>query len=357
MQSISNISRYLLAILFTFSGLVKAVDPYGLAFKLDEYFSPEVFNLPFLEPISLLIAVAVIGFELFLGIRLFLAYRNRTTLWMVMGLNLFFGFLTFYSAHYNVVQDCGCFGDFLKMSPWASFYKNVGFAVLTIFGLIGSDDVRNKIKFAGQWIILSFFVIVMFFSIFTLPLIDFRPYHLQADLKEGIMIPDDAPQDKFETLWYYKVGGEEKQFQTHEEPWNIEGAEFVKRETKLVEKGYVAPMSDFVVYDSFDDDATQTLMQNHSTAVWVIVRGEEAKEDLREIIEEIDHDYSHWIVISDLPISTFTLPIFRDRVYFADEILLKTMIRSKLGFFKLSNGIIKRKSHAWEAIISNALLF
>jgi len=355
MQSVSNISRYILAFIFLISGFVKAVDPLGLMYKLDEYFSPEVFSLEFLSPISLLISILVIAFELWLAIRLLLGYRNQVTLFMVVGLNFMFGFLTFYSAYFDVVKDCGCFGDFLKMSPWASFGKNIFLMLITILALFKTNDERNKIKFVGTWVILSFFLALMGISLWSLPIIDFRPYRLTADLKEGILIPEDAPENKYETLWYYKINGEEKSYKTHQEPWKIEGAKFVKRETQLIEKGYEPPMSDFVVYDTYGDDVSQDIIQTFNTGVWIIARGEEARDELKEMIEQIDHDYSHWIVITDRPIKEYTLPIFKGRVYFADTTLLKTMIRSQLGFFKLSNGVITRKSHSWEAIIVNAL--
>ena len=112
---ITTILRYLIALIFIASGFVKAVDPVGFSFKLEEYFSPGVFNMPFLESFALPLAILVCFVEVVLGLMLLLKFKLRLTLILLIALCVFFGFLTFYSAYFNVVTDCGCFGDALKI--------------------------------------------------------------------------------------------------------------------------------------------------------------------------------------------------------------------------------------------------
>ena len=116
-----HILRIAVALIFIASGFVKAVDVVGFSFKLEEYFSPSVFNMPFMESQALTIAVVVVALELILGFMLLLKIRLKFTLTALIALCVFFGFLTFYSAYFNKVTDCGCFGDAITFTPWESF--------------------------------------------------------------------------------------------------------------------------------------------------------------------------------------------------------------------------------------------
>ena len=117
-----HILRILIALVFIASGFVKAVDAIGFSFKLEEYFSPTVFNMPFFEKQALPIAIFVVVIELVFGFMLLLRMRLKLTLTVLIALCVFFAFLTFYSAYFNVVTDCGCFGDAIKFTPWQSFW-------------------------------------------------------------------------------------------------------------------------------------------------------------------------------------------------------------------------------------------
>ena len=122
---IKNLLRFVIAVIFILSGFVKAVDLVGFSFKMEEYFSPSVFNMPFLEKFALIFSVIVVVLELLLGVMLLLKFKLKFTISALIALCVFFGFLTFYSAYYNVVTDCGCFGDAIKFTPWQSFIKDI----------------------------------------------------------------------------------------------------------------------------------------------------------------------------------------------------------------------------------------
>ena len=141
---IKNILRIIVALVFLASGFVKAVDVVGFSFKLEEYFSPSVFNIPFLEKQALIMAVIVVAFELIFGFFLLLKSQLKFTLTVLIALCVFFAFLTFYSAYFNVVTDCGCFGDALKMEPWQSFWKDIILlAALIILYFLSRNDFNK----------------------------------------------------------------------------------------------------------------------------------------------------------------------------------------------------------------------
>src|SRR5215510_13266329 len=127
-------SRYFVGGLFIFSGLIKLNDPIGTQIKLEEYF--EVFADDFgsffllFKPIALELGMFLIVLELVLGVAVLIAYRMNLTTKVLLVLMIFFTFLTFYSAYFNKVTDCGCFGDAIKLTPWESFYKDV---ILMVF--------------------------------------------------------------------------------------------------------------------------------------------------------------------------------------------------------------------------------
>jgi len=130
---ITQFSRIFVGILFIISGLIKLNDPVGFSYKLAEYFSETVFNIPFLVPYTLALALFLVILEVVLGVMLLIGYKTKFTIWSLLLLIVFFTFLTFYSAYFDVVKDCGCFGDALKLTPWESFTKDL---VLLVFILI-----------------------------------------------------------------------------------------------------------------------------------------------------------------------------------------------------------------------------
>jgi uncharacterized membrane protein YphA (DoxX/SURF4 family) len=142
MKVLVGVSRIFVGVLFIISGLIKLNDPVGFSFKLGDYFAPEVLNLPFLEPYALVIALLVVILEVLLGVMLIMGYAKKFTLWSLLLMIVFFTFLTFYSAYFNKVTDCGCFGDALKLTPWESFSKDVVLLVLILILYKGNRYIR-----------------------------------------------------------------------------------------------------------------------------------------------------------------------------------------------------------------------
>src|SRR5690606_2645726 len=137
MKYLVHLSRIFVGILFIISGFIKLNDPLGFAYKLQEYFGSDVLNIPFLDPYALMISIVVVVFEVVLGVFLLVGYKPKFTVWSLLIMIVFFTFLTFYSAYFDKVKDCGCFGDALKLTPWESFTKDIILLVLILILFFG----------------------------------------------------------------------------------------------------------------------------------------------------------------------------------------------------------------------------
>ena len=146
LKLITQISRIFVGALFIFSGFVKLIDPIGSQYKFQEYFSEVVLNMEFLIPYALPFAILLIIAEILLGVMVLIGYKPKFTVWSLFLLTLVFLFLTWYSAYYNKVTDCGCFGDAIKLSTWGTFYKNVILIALIIILLIKIELVTPLFK-------------------------------------------------------------------------------------------------------------------------------------------------------------------------------------------------------------------
>jgi hypothetical protein len=272
------------------------------------------------------------------------------TLWSLLLMIVFFTFLTFYSAWFNVVTDCGCFGDFLKLTPWQSFTKDVVLLVFIgwlffrrdHFAPFWSTDVRNRL-------VLAFVVSSTLFSAYTwayLPVIDFRPYAIGKSIPEGMKIPEGAPTDEYKDTWFYKVDGQVKSYSTDEAPWDLPGAEFVDRKTVLVKKGYTPPVHDFTIFDLDGNDYTEDFLVAERTLFMVAYQFSKSRsaawEELASMLRWAD---VHGVRVALLTASTREqIEAFKAAhpgdwpIYITDGTTLKTMIRSNPGLMALRAG-------------------
>ena len=183
-------ARIVVAITFLYSGFVKLVDPVGSSYKFEEYFGSDVLDLEFLIPYTLSFSIVLIISEIMLGVSLLIGYKPTTTVWALFIMNLLFLFLTFYSAYYNKVTDCGCFGDALKLSPWNTFYKNVILMILIVPLVFNRSLVSSffseKILRNVWFLCLSIFLYVTYYVLVHLPIVDFRAYAIGKNIPEGM---------------------------------------------------------------------------------------------------------------------------------------------------------------------------
>lgn len=196
LKLITQLTRIFVGAMFIFSGFVKLVDPIGSQYKFQEYFGESVLNLEFLIPYTLPFSIILILIEIILGIMLLLGYKSKVTVWSLLGITTIFLFLTWYSAYYNKVTDCGCFGDALKLSPWETFYKNVVLIALIVLLLFKVKDIRNifskKISKALTFLALFGFLYITYHVLTHLPIIDFRAYAIGKNITEGMEYKDDG---------------------------------------------------------------------------------------------------------------------------------------------------------------------
>lgn len=195
MKILIHIVRLIVAVTFVFSGFVKLVDPLGSAYKFQEYFGSNVLNLEFLIPYALPFSIVLILAELMLGVFLLVGFKKKFTVWSLLVMMALFLFLTWYSAYYNKVTDCGCFGDAVTLSPWDTFYKNVILISLVLILLWKSKHicVLRSDSFAKWTSFLSFFMslFIVYHVLTHLPIIDFRPYAVGNNISDGMQYVGD----------------------------------------------------------------------------------------------------------------------------------------------------------------------
>ncbi|MDG1572239.1 DoxX family protein [Robiginitalea sp. M366] len=351
-----QLARILVGVLFIISGFIKLNDPVGFSFKLEEYFSSTVLNLPLLEPYALAIALFVVILEVILGVTLLLGYRIRLTLWTLLGMIVFFTFLTLYSAVTGKVTDCGCFGDALKLTPWQSFYKDVALLVLILVLLWGQRHL-NPLGRAGLRLgatLASLLACVLFarYVLNHLPWIDFRPYHVGASIPDGMTIPDDAPGPIMEYDWKFLINGEERILTTDGAYPEVDGEFIEVAEIREIRAGYEPPIHDFTLEREGQDYASAILERKQLLMVIAYDLGRSYREAFAAIKPLTDtamaRGYSVIGMSASSPEEVARLKADYDLnfpFYFSDQTTLKTIVRSNPGVLRLEAGTIAQKLH------------
>ncbi len=359
MKLVVNISRILVGALFIISGLIKLNDPLGFSYKLQEYFSADVLNIPFLEPYALMISVLVVVFEVVLGVFLLIGYKPKFTVWSLLAMIVFFTFLTFYSAYFDKVKDCGCFGDALKLTAWESFTKDIillFFILILFFGLKHIKPIFGKLP-TTILALLSFVFSLWFGShvLEHLPVKDFRAYKIGNNLREGMIIPEDAPKAIQEFTWVFNVNGKETKIITDGSYPDVDG-EYVSVDSKVIKAGYSPPVVDFSI-ETEDEDLTEQFLAENNLIVIISYSLEKIEKNgaarLKVITDEaIKKGYK---VIGLTASGEDTKQSINDTYnlnfdwYLCDEKALKTVVRSNPGILELDAGTVKQKLH-WNDI-------
>lgn len=359
MKYIVHLSRILVSVLFIISGLIKLNDPLGFSYKLQEYFSADVLNLPLFEPYALMISVVVVVFEVILGVFLLIGYKRKFTLWSLLGMIVFFTFLTFYSAYFDKVKDCGCFGDALKLTPWESFTKDVVLLVLILVLFFGRKHIKPLFsKLPNTVLALLSFIFCLWFGyhvLMHLPSKDFRAYKIGNNIQEEMSVPEDAPKPVIEYTWTFNVNGEEKQFVTNGSYPNVEG-EYVGVETKIIDEGYSPKIYDFSIETEIEDLTEKFLNEDH--VIMIVAYSLEHAEPggLAKLKELSDEAMSKNYTVIGLTASGEDMKqkIKADYnlnfdFYLCDEKALKTIVRSNPGVLELNKGTVMQKVH-WNDI-------
>jgi uncharacterized membrane protein YphA (DoxX/SURF4 family) len=350
------VSRLVLGIVLIFSGFVKGVDPLGSTYKFTDYFN--AFNIGFLEPLALALAIALAATEFIIGVSLLFRFRYQLSVWAVLVFMSFFTVITLILALTNPVSDCGCFGDAIIMTNWQTFFKNLILIpfVLHIFWFRASRQDSFKPLFS--WLAIAVFTLVFLgieiHAYRHLPQLDFRPYSVGTYIPGKMSIPEGAPQDEYKTYLYYEKNGTVEEFTEDNFPWQDTTWTYVDSKHILVKKGYEPPIHDFTIVDETDTDITSMILSDEGYS-FLLVAGHLGDADtyameyasrLEAWCGQAGHSFYCTTASGEQEIEEIrqTLdPAFG--FYTTDEITLKTIVRANPGLLLLREGTILAKWH------------
>ncbi len=353
---LTTTSRILVGVLFIVSGFVKANDPLGFSYKLDEYFI--VFHIDWMSAVSLWLAMFISVFEMAVGFALLLGARMRQTAWILLLMIVFFTFLTFYSAYFDVVKDCGCFGDALHLTPWQSFSKDAVLLVLILIIFFNRNSITPLLgEKASGLIAYTGFLVSLFFSIYCyrhLPVIDFRPYKIGSNILEGMKLPPNAKQQITEMVFIYEKNGKKIELKPDELAKIDDTYKYIDRKDKVIQEGDHPKIHDFNMYDADGKDYAQEYLSKPGYKFMLVAY------DLNKSNEKAQHKINDFVALcqkAKIPFAgvTATAPketdVFRHEhnsmfdYYYGDNTALKTIIRSNPGLVLLNGATVQMMWH------------
>lgn len=343
-------SRVFVGGLFIFSGLIKINDPVGTKIKLQEYF--DVFASDFgsffeiFIPFALPLGMVLIVLEVVLGVAVLLNYKMPKTTWVLLSLMVFFTFLTFYSAYFNKVTDCGCFGDAIPLTPWQSFYKDLILMVFVLHLFWHRNRFEPALRSRPSHFIVGGVAAISFaigiYAVAHLPYIDFRPYEI------GNHIPSEMIADESPILEYtFEKDGEEVVSQKYLMP--DDGYEYVS--SRIVnEKASTPAITDYQVIGVDGNDYTQETFEGaRLLLIFYDAQGDESElPQIKQLLDNLKPAITPMILTSA---GEAEFEVFRHEhqlaapYYLTDATVLKAMIRSNPGVMLLNNGIVYGKWH------------
>lgn len=350
-----SIARTLLALTFLFSGFVKAVDPLGTVYKIQDYLH-EGFGGVFqwAIPAAGVAAVCLIALEWLLGIAMLLNVRTQWTSWITLLFYCIMTPLTLYIAIANPVSDCGCFGDALVITNWQTFWKNIILLLLSICLVICRKAIPELFSWWMEIIIalaaLGSVAGIMGYSYTHLPQIDFRPYKVGNHIPTLMEIPDDAEVDQYEITLIYAKDGKEQTFTLENYPKGDPEWTFVDQKSVLIKKGYVPPIHDFEIETLEGDYITQDILESKEP-VALVVMYDLSKTDTTQLekLMHMIHEYPRVYFLTasgEEEIFAFAEELGWDEettystFCFTDPITLKTIVRANPGVIVVQNGTI-----------------
>lgn len=350
-----SIARTLLALTFLFSGFVKAVDPLGTVYKIQDYLH-EGFGGVFqwAIPAAGVAAVCLITLEWLLGISMLLNVRTQWTSWITLLFYCIMTPLTLYIAIANPVSDCGCFGDALVITNWQTFWKNIILLLLSICLVICRKAIPELFSWWMEIIIalaaLGSVAGIMGYSYTHLPQIDFRPYKIGNHIPTLMEIPDDAEVDQYEITLIYAKDGKEQTFTLENYPKGDPEWTFVDQKSVLIKKGYVPPIHDFEIETLEGDYITQDILESEEP-VTLVVMYDLSKTDTTQLekLMCMIHEYPRVYFLTasgEEEIFAFAEELGWDEettystFCFTDPITLKTIVRANPGVIVVQNGTI-----------------
>ncbi|MDD6027960.1 MAG: DoxX family protein [Bacteroidales bacterium] len=348
------VARTVVGLTFILSGFVKAIDPLGTQYKIQDYLAaiPPSLSLP--DMLTLLMSVSLSMVEFTLGAFMLTAISRRVTARLTLLFMVVMTAVTVWIYIADPVKDCGCFGDALTLTNLETLLKNIVLLALAALVAwrpthIGRLMSRSNQMLLGQMLMVTP-VALSFWCLYDLPLIDFRPYHIGADIKAGMEIPEGAEQPVFDTTFIMEKDGERREFTLDNYPdstWT-----FVDSKTVTVKEGYVPPIHDFSITAADGDDITDMVLGREGYTFLLISPDLDKADD--QNFGDIDQIYE-FCQDNSIPFYCLTASTEKSQQHWqnitgaeypfcmTDATTLKTMIRSNPGLMLLEKGVVRGK--------------
>ncbi len=275
-KNLLTVVRFVVGVLFIFSGLIKANDPLGLSYKMQEFF--EVWNMPALDDWSLWLSIIMIAFEILAGVAVLLGWRMRLFAWLLLLLIIFFSFLTGYAVLSGKIRECGCFGDCIPLQAMGSFIKDLMLLALIIILFLFRKDIQPVFSSATCFALLGLTVILSFsfqwYVMRYLPVLDCLPYKIGANIPEKMKPPVNAIPDSTVINFVYRKNNKEMEFNANTMPADLDSTyTFVKRYDKLIRKGNAEPaIKDFSLATADGLDTTKAILDRPGYKILIFSR-------------------------------------------------------------------------------------
>jgi uncharacterized membrane protein YphA (DoxX/SURF4 family) len=346
----------LVGLVFVFSGFVKAVDPLGTVYKIEDYLTAFGGFFSDITFVAYPAAFLLILVELLIGLNLVFQVRFRLTVWVTFVFMLIVTPLTLYVALNNPVSDCGCFGDAVKLTNWQTFYKNIFFFLLSLVLVIFNRKSQKIYLPHIEWVMMGLFassvIVFMVYNLNNLPMLDFRPYKIGVNIPEAMKVPEGAPVDVYEYNFIYEKEGIRKNISdlNHlpDSTWR-----FISQETKLITEGEKPAIHDFSILTAEFEDVTNEVLIYKGTT-YLIIMHDLNKTSVKSIekVKAFTDEKQMQTGVRVYALTASSTPEIQEfktkyglkfPFYKTDPITLKTMIRANPGVMKLVNGTVKGK--------------
>jgi uncharacterized membrane protein YphA (DoxX/SURF4 family) len=357
MKALLTAVRIIVGVLFIFSGLIKANDPLGLAYKMDEYFA--VWGFDWASDYSLFLSITMNVFEIVAGIAILLGFAPRLFTWLLLLLIIFFTFLTGYAVFSGKIKTCGCFGDCIPLEAYQSFIKDLVLLVLIVFLFIKRNAIRAFLPARINLIIILFFMGFFSFGQMNvlkhLPYVDCLPYAQGKNLIEQMEPPAGANPDSTTIIYTYTKDGKDVSFDINNFPDDFDDEVYtnMRRKDVLVRKGNATPkIADFALYSASNEDTTKQFLSQEGFYILFFAKdfdGTQPKwlDMFGKIYLKAKQKQVPMFLVTNEPAKAeayfnqsnhFAIPVLR-----LDGTVMKTVLRTKVGLVTFNGPVVAGK--------------
>ncbi len=369
MQNVINIIRIVVGVLFIFSGLIKANDPSGLAYKMDEYFA--VWGLDWASSLSLWLSVAMNIFEIVAGVALLLGFKSKLNTALLLILIIFFTYLTGYAVLSGKIKTCGCFGDCIPLEAYQSFIKDLILLVLIVLLWWKNHLIKPFLPIRANLFLILFSLGFVFWGqlhvLKNLPVIDCLPYAKGNNLLEKMEPPKGSVPDSIAIFYTYKVEGKTVEFEASDFPedFDEEKYTYVDRSNKIIRKGNATPaIQDLALFTQSGIDTTKALLGSNNPYLLFFAKDfatgtPDWYELFTKIFSKANEKNVPILIVTNQPVLANQffneLRNYKVTILTCDGTVMKSMLRTKTGIIAMHGAMVKEKYA--EANINDVIKF